>query len=459
MSFWHFTHARPQAVALIDEQGRTVRYAELDAEVDQAVRELDQAGAGALGLLFAANHRKVLVAYLACLRSKRVALLLPQDMPADLVQALVAQYEPDWLLGQQRAASPASDVLPPLVHGAGGASRPAPHPDLGLLLSTSGTTGSPRLVRLSRQALQANAESIAGFLQLAQADRAITSLPPHYSYGLSVINSHLHAGASLVLTDLSVMSRQFWETLDTHAATSLAGVPYVYQMLHRMGFAKMPLPSLRTITQAGGKLDDRLTKAFADLAASRAWRFFVMYGQTEATARISYVPPERLPDKIGSIGIAIPGGELSIDPQSSELVYRGPNVMMGYAESRADLGRGDDLQGVLRTGDLGRCDDDGFFYVTGRLKRFVKLTGNRIGLDEVEQMLQQELGAAVAVTGRDECLVALIEGEDGGLIERAQALLKQKYALHHSLYRLRCVAALPLLPSGKKDYGAALAAI
>ena len=312
-------------------------------------------------------------------------------------------------------------------------------------------------MRLSYGNLQANAASIAQYLGLAPDERALTVLPPHYSYGLSVINSHLHAGAGLVLREVSVLSPAFVETLRTQAVTSIAGVPYIYQMLWRTGFNKQDLPALRTLTQAGGKLDDKLTSAFAKLAQERGWRFVVMYGQTEATARISYLPPERLLEKIGSIGIAIPGGQLRIDPDNAELLYSGANVMLGYAHSRADLALGDVQRGLLRTGDQARQDADGFFYITGRLKRFIKLAGNRIGLDEVEQQLQQHLSLPAMAAGRDERLVLWLEASDEALLEASKHWLFSQFGIHHSLCRLRLVERLPLLSSGKKDYSALLA--
>jgi long-chain acyl-CoA synthetase len=280
----------------------------------------------------------------------------------------------------------------------------------------------------------------------------VTTLPPSYSYGLSVINSHLQAGGCLVLNEHSVLSREFWATVQRHGATSLAGVPATYQMLLRSGFERMSLPSLRTLTQAGGALGDRATAARCRQVAKRGWRFFVMYGQTEATARISYVPPQRLAEKIGSIGVAIPRGGLSVDPANGELIYRGPNVMMGYASGPDDLALGDELGGVLRTGDLGRCDDDGFFHVTGRLKRFIKLAGLRVGLDEVERGLHGATGLPVSASGRDDKLVVWLECEGGAQEAQASAWVRESYGLHRSLFRVSCVPQLPLLPNGKKDY-------
>jgi acyl-CoA synthetase (AMP-forming)/AMP-acid ligase II len=274
----------------------------------------------------------------------------------------------------------------------------------------------------------------------------------NYSYGLSVINSHLASGGLLVLNNHSVISREFLERLNTYGATSMAGVPYTYQMLARTGFFKQPAPTLRTLTQAGGKMDERMTRLVVDAAQANGMRFFVMYGQTEASARISYVPHDRLRDKIGSIGIAIPGGTLSVAHDSGELIYEGPNVMLGYAEGPEDLALGDEFGGRLATGDLGRVDEDGFFYITGRLKRFVKVSGNRIGLDEVEQALQMHLQAPVSVGGKDDAVAVWIESSDPSMVCAAGTFLRDQFMIHHSMAKLRLVDHLPLLPTGKKDY-------
>lgn len=456
--FWDSLNNHQGDTAVIDEHRQAISYAELSDRVTAAAAHLRSLGSRQLGLLYTSNTLGSLVAYLACLQARHVPLLLPTGMAPELAANLQAHYQPDWVMG--------SHLQEELLAGAGlPISAQAPQqaldhalaPDLALLLSTSGSTGSPKLVRLSYSNLQANAASIAQYLGLSPDERALTVLPPHYSYGLSVINSHLQAGASLVLCEVSVLSPAFADTIRTQAVTSLAGVPYIYQMLWRTGFNKQDFPSLRTLTQAGGRLDDKLTSAFAKLADERGWRFFVMYGQTEATARISYVPPERLTEKIGSIGVAIPGGKLHIDPTNSELIYTGPNVMLGYATTRQDLALGDKQHGVLRTGDVARQDEEGFFYITGRLKRFIKLAGNRIGLDEVEQQLQHQLGLPAMTSGRDERLVVWLEATSEAPVEVTKQWLFSQFGIHHSMCRLRIVDTLPLLSSGKKDYSALLA--
>lgn len=457
--FWQL-QVSPTAtqIACTDGQGRSLTYKELNARVDEVCTTLIDRAPRQLGFIFSSNSLEWLCVYLACLRAGHVALLLPSDLESGLAEQLISTYQPDWVWSpsSQQVQQEGSNKWVDALLGAFIWRQPrisAPlHPDLGLLLSTSGSTGSPKLVRLSYRALSANASSIANYLNIQVKDRALTTLPPSYSYGLSVINSHVTVGASLVMHNTSLMSRDFLRIVQQECVTTLAGVPTWYQMLLRTGFDKAKVPSLRVLTQAGGRLDERTKLAVLNFAEAKGLRFYVMYGQTEASPRISYVPPEALRDNINSIGIAIPGGNLRLDSETSELIYSGPNVMMGYADCQQDLGKNSELGGVLRTGDIGLVDAKGFFSITGRLKRFVKLSGNRYGLDEIEVQLTALVNAPVSVAGRDERLGVWIQGVDPDLQTQVKAFLQEKYGLHHTLFRIYLLATLPLLSTYKKDY-------
>ena len=238
--------------------------------------------------------------------------------------------------------------------------------------------------------------------------------------------------------------------MERYGCTSFAGVPYTYQMLLQTGLLKSKGASLKTLTQAGGRLEERYIRQMQELALARGWNFYVMYGQTEATARISYVPFEMLGAKIGSVGIAIPDGSMQVDKVTEELVYRGPNVMLGYAESRADLSKGDELNGVLRTGDLARQDEEGYFYITGRLKRFLKMFGKRFNLDDLENVLTRRCQKSVACYGRDDLLMAAVENcENGDAIHK---LICETFDLPRLAVKVVVLDALPRTPNGKLDY-------
>ena len=465
--FWDIEQHAGSGRSLFDgASGQEYSYARLLQSV-QILEGAFRADRKQMLALFCDNSVASVAAYLAGLRCGHAVLLANADMDPGLQRHLIDQYAPERVVHATAPADiPAGYVPKTEATGLTVLHREQPvaekiHPDLAVLLSTSGSTGSPKLIRLSGRNLQANAESIAEYLGIGPDENAIASLPFSYSYGLSVLNSHVLKGAGVVCTNASVMTREFWTLFNGRECTSFAGVPFTYAMLERLRFERMELPSLRTFTQAGGRLDAGKIQWFAEVAQRKNARFFVMYGQTEATARIAYVPWPRLPEKIGSVGIAIPRGRIRIvadggaeagPGQPGEVVYEGPNVMMGYAESRKCLAKGDELHGRLATGDMGHVDQEGFLYITGRMKRFLKLFGLRINLDDVEKMLEKITGCQVACVGTDDALHALLATEDADLPRRAKEEIAGLYRLHHSVVHVHPVSAMPVTASGKKDY-------
>ncbi|SDL63810.1 AMP-binding protein [Paracoccus chinensis] len=335
-----------------------------------------------------------------------------------------------------------------------------PHPDLALLLQTSGSTGQGKGVRLSGQALEANAAAIAEYLELAQDDRAALALPLYYSYGLSVLTSHLAVGASAWLHPCSVRTLGFLEGLAEARCTSLAGVPHTYDLLEGIGFREASLPDLRLTTVAGGRLSPHMVRLYARHMKERDGRFFVMYGQTEATARIAYLPPHLADTHADAIGRAIFGGRMSLrgpdghpldQPKAKgELIYEGPKVMMGYAEGREDLSRPAEVT-ELATGDLARRDREGIYRIAGRLRRMSKIGGHRIGHDAVEAALATR-GITAAMVGDDRrFLVAFTCPRPDDEVAALAASISGLTLRHVTALRL---VELPRLASGKIDHAA-----
>lgn len=320
-----------------------------------------------------------------------------------------------------------------------------------MLLSTSGTTGSPKLVKLSEINLLANAESISSFLPILKTDRVPLNLPVHYSYGLSVLTSNAMVGATVYSGSLDIVSKDFWDNFLTYQYTSLAGVPYVYEILDRIGFTKMNLDSLRYFTQAGGKLRDELVQKFGIYAKQHGKLFYVMYGQTEATARMSYLQPEDLLDHIGSIGKPISGGRFKLHPDTSELLYEGPNVFGGYCDSLEDLATFEIL-GTLNTGDLANVDDKGFYYITGRSKRIVKVYGNRINLDELESALSKHFKDLFYCVGWQDKFILIFSTNPNTDKREIVFWLSQEYKLHTSLFKVKSITSIPQTANGKVDF-------
>ncbi|GAA1109289.1 AMP-binding protein [Nocardioides dubius] len=336
------------------------------------------------------------------------------------------------------------------------------HPELALLLSTSGSTGSPKLVRLSQENLRSNAEAIASYLQLRPTDLAVTTLPPHYCYGLSVIHSHLHLGAAVLLNEHSVLDDAFWQAAQQHRITSFAGVPYTFDLLDRVGFADRIPASLRHVTQAGGRLQPERVAALARLGEQRGFDLVVMYGATEATARMAWLPPHRAAQAPDAIGVAIPGGTLRLESMPElgadvgELVYAGPNVMLGYAETPADLAAGRTVS-ELRTGDVARIGHDGLIRIVGRRSRFAKIFGLRIDLDEAERTLDAAGLPARCADGGERLVVALTGPLSAADRTRVVATAQQEWGLVPSAVRVVEVDAFPRLANDKVDYRALVA--
>jgi acyl-coenzyme A synthetase/AMP-(fatty) acid ligase len=340
-----------------------------------------------------------------------------------------------------------------------GNASPRLNDDLALLLTTSGSTGSPKLVRISYDNLEANANSIAEYLSIDKNERPITALPMSYTFGLSIINSHLIKGAAILLTSKSLMEKEFWTFLKEEKATSLSGVPYTFEMLKKLRFFNMNLEHLKTMTQAGGKMNDELNHKFSEFCNKSGINFFVMYGQTEATARMSYLPAKYSLSKLGSMGIAIPGGRFYLVDDNGEtiveneavgeLVYEGKNVSMGYAISREDLIRGDENNRVLITGDLAKRDAEGFYYIVGRKKRFIKLFGNRINLDETERLIKN-ITANVACAGLDDKMVIYITDEE--LISKVKTFVVEKTKINQKAFKVTLIDSIPKNSSGKTIY-------
>lgn len=435
--------------------GRVLSYSDLAQRVEAFAARLGTVRR--LVALAADNSIESLVAYLAALASGHPLILAPAGNDAAL-ESLITSYDPDVIIrpGASLPSTVPGHQAGPLLEELRPGTRHELHPDLALMLSTSGSTGSPKLVRLSHHNVQSNAESIAEYLNIDGGDRAMTTLPMYYCYGLSVINSHLLRGAGIVLTELSVVDPCFWELFRNRRATSFAAVPYTFDLLDRVRFTDMELPSLRYITQAGGRLEPETIVRYSQEGQRNGWELFVMYGQTEATARMAYLPPHLATTFPGSIGIPVPGGNFRIEPvpglDDGELVYTGPNVMLGYAESPADLAAGRAVH-ELRTGDLARKHDSGLYEVVGRRSRFVKIVGLRIDLGQVEKTLHN-LGLQAACAGTDQGLVAAVEGNhDERLLAKT---LAQSLGLPRAAVEVRAVERLPRLATGKTDYPAIL---
>ncbi|PWV54342.1 AMP-binding protein [Chitinophaga sp. S165] len=415
---------------------------------------LDITDKQALAFLYLDNSIASIKVLLNCLNSKLTLALLSPKLNIEYKQQLEQVYSPYYIYDVTRDEIPDFDLQKSKLFRHRKGIRNDIHPDIKVLLSTSGTTGSPKFVKLSEDNLVQNALSILDYLPVNNSDVTPLNLPVFYSYGLSVFTTNSIAGGQIVCGNRDVVQKEFWEDMERYGYTSIAGVPYVYEMLHRIGFCRKEYASLRYMTQAGGKLNASLIKSFGEYMTDRNKQFFVMYGQTEATARMAYMPPHDLLKKTGSIGMPVKGGQFTLAPDTNELLYSGPNVFGGYATSAADLATFEYLP-MLHTGDVASRDADGYYYITGRLKRFVKLFGTRINLDEVETILKQEMqGETFACVGIEDKHLLVFHKQAALDDNDIRSLLVKKLGLHPTAFKVQKVDDFALTPNGKLDYTA-----
>jgi len=460
-------------IAVVDDSGNKVSYSELDRvgkELCSTISENNGDGtARCLVFSMCSNTLGSITGYISFLNGKIVPIMLKHDLDEEMLENLYYDYEPAYIwVADEGLKRPLFREMVSAYRAYGYNLLKTPfgkktglYPELALLLTTSGSTGSPKLVRQSYANIRANTDSIKTYLKLDSSERPITMLPMNYTYGISIINTHIDVGASILLTDKGIMQRDFWSFFRENGATSIAGVPYTYEMLKRLRFFSMNIPSLKTMTQAGGKLLPELHKEFAQYAKDTDRKFVVMYGACEATARMGWLPPEKSLEKQGSMGVAIPGGNFELididgcvfdEPDKvGELVYYGENVTLGYAEKASDLIKGDEREGSYITGDMAQKDADGFYYIVGRKKRFLKIFGNRVNLDDCERLLKNAFDETdIACSGIDDKLY--IFGTEGVDLGKMEKFLSEKTGLNTAAFVTIKLEEIPHNESGKIAY-------
>jgi acyl-coenzyme A synthetase/AMP-(fatty) acid ligase len=449
------------ALAAIDDAGGQLTYGELTSLSKELSSVLPQRE-----LVFCLCENKVgsLAGFVALYENKDVCLLINAAIDRELLNTLYETYHPSYYWMPENKIDDFG--FQPVYRYkdfalcSTGEKAPEMLPDLSLLMTTSGTTGSPKLVRHKYGNVENNAKNVAKAFGWTPQERGIIDLPMQYTMGLNVICSHLQAGATVLLVAASLMNPKYWKFIKEQQGTNFTGVPFSYEILNRLRFFKMDLPCLTTMAEGGGKLSDTLFAAFANYAEEKGKRFFATFGTTETTARLAFLSPEKAARKIGSIGKAIPEGKLYLVDENGnqicepdregELIYEGPNVTMGYATCIEDLTKGDEFCGVYHTGDIAKMDEDGCFYIVGRMKRFLKLFGLRVSLDQSERIISEHFGIECACTGDDTKMKIFITKEE--LKEEVKKLISEKTGLISTSFEVNYIESIPRFESGKINY-------
>ncbi len=398
------------------------------------------------------------------LLNKIVPLMLNAQTDLSLLENLITTYQPEYICLPEDDFPEMKGTEVACLKGyrllKTNASRCNMYVELSHLLPTSGSTGSPKLVRHCYRNIEAAGLNISTFFKLKPGDRALMVLPLYYTMGLSMVFSHFKAGATILITDISMTDPKFWDFLKSQHATSFTGVPYSFDILNMMRFFRMQLPDLKLLTQGGGRMERGLNLKFAEYCRDNGMKWIATYGQTEGSARMAYLPPEYAIDKVGSIGWAVPNGKLSLvddtgkiieEPNvEGEMCYQGENVTLGYACCRADLGLGDERNGFMRTGDLAYRDDDGCYYIVGRLGRFLKLYGMRVGLDECERIVKAKFETECACLGNDSQMTIFVTKE--GIEQSVVRELVRKTSLVAKVFVVKYIKELPKSGAGKILY-------
>lgn len=451
----------PEHIAIIDGSEQKLTYGGLCDFVREFYSHI-----GHRSLVFILCHNCIapLAAYVSCLSNRVVPLLLSANTDREMVEHLIDVYHPEYIWGTPEDLRGFSykkiyEAYEYSLLETGLEGFPM-YEDLSLLLTTSGSTGSAKFVRHSYGNVTANARNVSKVFEMNETSVGMDSLPLQFTQGLNVATSHLLSGATILLTKANLMQKEFWDFFKKYKAESMTCVPYSIELLEKLRFFRMDLPDFKVLNQGGGRLPDKTFMACAEYAKNTGRKFIATYGSTETTSRMAYLPAELADSKCGSIGRALPECSLTLMDDSGnvieqpnevgEIIFKGPNVTLGYAESGEDLLKGDERHGQYATGDLAYYDEDGCFFIVGRKKRFLKIFGYRISLDETERMLKDHFHIECACVGTDKKMSVFTPAAD--MEEAVIRFLAEKTNLHSLAFEVRHIDVIPKNDTGKTQY-------
>lgn len=442
-------------IALIDDS-KSLTYSELIRNVKKVSSFIMERS---IVFCICENSISSIIAYLAAIEANAVPLLLAKTIDETLLDQLVSEYDPKYIFSTKddRRASKYMNVLEIedyCLFKTEAEIYKINH-KLEMLLTTSGSTGSPKLVRHKKGNIESNSLNISLAFGWDENEIGLVDLPVNYTMGLSTVNTHLFLGATCIITKHSPMSKEYWNFLENNGVTNIVGVPFSYEIMDRLKFMSKYFPKLKSICQGGGKLSKDLFEKLARYSVKNNINFFATYGATETTARMTYLDPSKSLAKPQSIGSAMPLGNYYLLDQvgdRGELCYQGPNVTMGYALKKTDLILDDTWKGVYRTGDIVEIDSEGDMTIVGRIKRFVKLSGHRIALDDVENIVQDEFSVSTVSVGTDKKMTIFVENIEAQKTDIVREYISRKLGLYYTLIEVISEDTIKRKENGKIDY-------
>ena len=448
-------------IAIISEK-KKISFFELDNYSNDLAKNLEKEN---LMFLICENNIESILFYLSSIKKNCALVLLEKNITNINLNNLISKYQPRYIFINKKNNYNLNKFKKKKIYMNYALLENKKkikikiNKDLKVLISTSGTTGNPKYVKLTKQNIDSNTLSVLKYLKINKKDTTITTLPMNYVYGLSIINTHLFAGARIVLNDYSVLDNRFWSSLIDNKITNINGVPYLYEILDKIKFLEKDLSSIKFFTQAGGKMEKTIQKKLIDFCLKNKKKIFFMYGAAEATARMSYLPWMCAKEKIGSIGKVIHGGKFWLEDKKGqkikqskkigELIYSGKNVSPGYARSYHDLAENNDCD-ILRTGDFAKRDEDRFYYLLGRSDKFIKIQGNRLNLEDIEIYISSLGIKSVCKLNKKNKITIFIEKniDEKMLLKK----IKDKISIHPSNFLIKKINKFPINKNLKISY-------
>ena len=416
--------------ALKDNYGHMLTYNDI-----RSIAKVIKSRYGTRNLVYfrATNDIWSIANYIALLQTKQTIILVDDKVKEEYHNHYKKIFFPNMVFEQNQLTL--RNGLMPWVN-----------PKLALLLPTSGSTGDSKFVRISYKNIKANIKSVLDFLPIDKNERPILSLPMSYVFGLSVINSHIAAGACIYVTDQPCYSKQFWQFANENKCTSFSNVSAAYEMMLKFGFPVSD--SMKYFSHSGGRLSDRTITKINELCKKHNIDFYRMYGTTECMSRMTYLPPNESDAPSGCVGRSVKNGKIKI--VDGKIVYSGPNVAMGYASCYHQLLLDDYWNGIFESGDIGYIDETGALHIQGRESRFTKQHGYRYSLDNLENLIETHWNCECMIKIRYDDFLVIGTTENIPQKELIQWLRENNYLIGECL--VQWYPELPHNLNGKKDY-------